>query len=350
MRTWSEAVWPIVKDKLDGNDLPYPEAVFTDLESKPTYSTSYRTDGDTLWDRAFEGWFEDAIYIAKDSPIANTDAQAYKLENGIEFRSWLDTHTTTLNGASIPAFNRAARHEHSSNFEPVPRACGASDLSYLETIRHTIYEPIKQTFGENVQCSNWSFVADSRTSPVEIRPNQYKYWRDGLLSADSQIPVNYGNRKSPFLIEDDAGNADNSNRETVTNWAKRFGVEWMNGDPRYPDSNIRDYLNYRITIGMAMQSRRANLGKRIGPSISLWESSELGFADKAMPLLLRFMRHSVAFGARQFWLFAKEWNNSVNSTERENHYQLIKQFNGLLKSSSLPRNRSTRFIRPLHAR
>ncbi|HMN40423.1 MAG TPA: hypothetical protein PKE29_06220 [Phycisphaerales bacterium] len=338
IRTWAEACFAEVADRLVTNELPPPELVVTDIESSPVLEQAFRCNWAVLADRNILGWFEDGKIKAERIPELGDD---YVFDGGPTLSEWIASRTTLLDGSDInpsdpsdpaAAFQRGQPQDSPENFDVSQWATAAGQMSYLETLRYGLYEPIKVALGTSVKCGEWALFTDSRAYPINLWPEFFTFWKYGVFGADVQIPVNYGDRLAYFIKD---SHTPGTSWPTVTDWLNHLQLNGVAG-------NSRDLINEAVCSGMVRAAARSNTSRQLLPSVSIVAPGNVvqPYVDEMLPHLLNFMRHSAQLGAAGFWVFAPTLN--TDSDIREWTTMLVRSFTQSAMSRRTPRNRMRR--------
>jgi hypothetical protein len=329
MRAWSDSAWPVVRNRLVSDGLPLPELFLTDFESLfDSAFDAYRLDG--------HGWFEDIREAAREE-AGLPNVSNYHMGGGVVLKDWLASRTTDLSGQPLPPYNffvnNHRNHPVNNDLIAVPGAL--AEMSFLESLRYALAEPVKAAFGQEVLCGEWQLYCDSRLSRTVIKPfDKRRYFRYGLHAVDLQIPQNYG--PDQYYIRDNQ--PDNEGWGTVNNWLKWFQLEGLAGSRAW-----RAFTE--IHEGLARGSARAVGGHRLMPCTGL--EASVPYTEELLQEVedwfAGYLISCTRAGAKHVWMFAPGWNSGspvVTVSEYRSHYLRVSR---LVNAAALsaPRRRGT---------
>lgn len=346
-----------LKTELDNLGRPYPELLLLDLESI----------GDTVGGGPYGldnvQWISPTFPTAGDGymQLADTDRELApfvgalkdflgpnQLTQDNQSLDPFDPLVTTAPPSGNPAINSVPGDP--TNFEALFLATAACKVNFIAALDSAMAQPFAATFGVNVW-GEWNVFTETQLhqSPTWPRCRSHFFGTTGPFPR--QVVINYSDTPNNYAYSalPDSTAATDIRWATPWNWLYAEQPAGFDPSQSYPTGGyppIDDPALLRAAL--AVRTRQAQKAAVAAPDKPLLPAVAIGGTAaerRAMiPFLVRYMVTCATLGAREFWLWAPDWNTGVTGVAtaqeiRETNRNLVVAFNKRIKARCPRRNR-----------
>lgn len=370
--------FPLLKAALQAANLPLPAMCINNIETRGFVAGSFPYGFNNSTTLPGSGFFESQILPVGGNPNPGLSRQ---LTASATLDDWLAVRGLKQDGTPFnqyaPTLNLSppSVQDPSNRFAVINLASSAVTANFTDALNTAIFEPFKITFGVAAPCGEWDIYCTTQDHQAPIYPLTRLFTEGRDLPIDRQVIKNYADL--PFQQEVDPSLAAQSlDWQTAWNWLQVYqpaGFTPWTTYPTAPPPDLSSDIMQRVVL--ESQTRIARACAKAAPHIPLMPSIAIGgfiqlltepagTQDRkrraAIPYMIRYMLNCCALGAREFYLFAPDWNRGqplpYQLTEggplyapipgqliRDTNYELISGFNKRFKARLPMRNRMWRF-------